>query len=236
MRRIRRDRKGQALVEFVLVFPIAVLLIFAIIVFGLWIFYQQQLTNVAREGARFAANHSSTALCPTSGWRDPQAPPTTYRRFPLSCDGPNNPADSFPWPSMTKQARSYAWGLNPSVVWVNACWSGYAPSGTIINSPQDYSEASGFPRSDQPPIDNLGNPNVFAPCTINRIDPVNNSGALGCGSRMTSAADDPSSDIPGNQVTVYACFQWTPPLSGFLMIPSTITMRAVITEIIQRQQ
>ena len=59
MRRIRRDRKGQALVEFVLVFPIAVLLIFAIIVFGLWIFYQQQLTNVAREGARFAAIHSS---------------------------------------------------------------------------------------------------------------------------------------------------------------------------------
>jgi hypothetical protein len=236
MNRIRRDRKGQALVEFVLVFPIAVLLIFAIIVFGLWIFYQQQLTNVAREGARFAAIHSSTALCPTSGWRDPQAPPTTYRRFPLSCDGPNNPADSFPWPSMTKQARSYAWGLNPSVVWLNACWSGYAPSGTVINSPQDYSEASGFPRSDQPPIDNLGSPNVFAPCTINRIDPVNNSGALGCGIRMTSAADDPSSDIPGNQVTVYACFQWTPPLSGFLMIPSTITMRAVITEIIQRQQ
>jgi hypothetical protein len=37
-------------------------------------------------------------------------------------------------------------------------------------------------------------------------------------------------------VTVYACFQWTPPLSGFLMIPTTITMRGVITEIIQRQQ
>jgi hypothetical protein len=236
MRRIRRDREGQALVEFVLVFPIAVLLIFAIIVFGLWIFYQQQLTNVAREGARFAAIHSSGAICPTSGWRDPQAPPTTYRRFPLSCDGPNNPADSYPWPAMTKQARSYAWGLNPSVVWVNACWSGYAPSGTVINSPQDYSDASGFPRSDQPPIDNVGNPNVFASCTINRIDPVNNSRALGCGSRMTTAADDPSSDIPGNQVTVYACFQWTPPLAGFLMIPSTITMRAVITEIIQRQQ
>jgi hypothetical protein len=236
MRLMRRERRGQALVEFALVFPIALLLIFAIIVFGLWIFYQQQITNVAREAARFAAIHSSTAICPTSGWRDPQAPPTTYRPYPLSCDGPNNPADPYAWPAMTAQARSYAWGLNSNAVWVNACWSGYAPAGTVITSPQDYSAASGFPRSDQPPLDGSGNPNVFAPCTIHRIDPVINTGALGCGKGMTSAADDPSSDIPGNQVTVYACFQWSPPLAGALMIPSTITMRAVITEVIQRQQ
>lgn len=234
---IRRKPLGQALVEFALVFPLASLLIFGIIVFGLYIFYQQQLTNVAREGARYAAIHSSTAICPTSGWRDPQAPPTTYRPYPLSCDGPNNPADPYPWPSLTKHSRSFAWGLNPSSVFVNACWSGYAPSGTVINSPQDYSAASGFPRADQPPLDPAtGNPDVFAPCTINRIDPVNNTGALGCGSGMTTAADDPSSDIPGNQVTIYACFQWTPPLSGLLMIPSTVTMRAVITQVIQRQQ
>lgn len=238
MRLIRREPRGQALVEFALIFPIALLVIFAIIVFGLYIFYQQQLTNVAREAARYAAIHSSTALCPTSSWRDPQAPPTTYRVYPLSCDGPNNPADPYPWPNMTNYARSYAWGLKPSTIWVNACWSGYAPVGTVLNGPQNYSAASGFPRSDQPPVfDSSGNPtNVFAPCTINRIDPVNDSGALGCGSRMTTAADDPSSDIPDNQVTVYACFQWSPPLAGILMIPSTITMRAVITEVIQRQQ
>ncbi len=227
--------RGQALVEFALVFPLASLLIFGIITFGLYIFYQQQLTNVAREGARYAAIHSSTAICPTSGWRDPQAPPTTYRKYPLSCDGPNNPADPYPWPNMTNQSRSFAWGLNPSSIFVNACWSGYAPSGTVINSPQNYSDP-GFPRSDQPPLDGFGNPNVFAPCTINRIDPVNNTGALGCGSRMTTAADDPSSDIPGNQVTVYACFQWSPPFAGLLMIPANVTMRAVITEVIQRQQ
>ncbi len=236
MRLIRRGRRGQALIEFALVFPIVLLVIFGIIVFGLFIFYQQQLTNVAREAARFAAIHSSTALCPTSSWRDPQAPPTTYSVYPLSCDGPNNPADPYPWPKMTRHARSYAWGVNPSTIWVNACWSGYAPAGTVISTPQDYSAASGFPRSDQPPVDAFGNPNVFAPCTINRIDPVNSTATLGCGSRMTTAADDPSSDIPGNQVTVYACFEWSPPLAGLLIMPSTITMRAVITEVIHRQQ
>jgi TadE-like protein len=236
MRLNRRDRRGQALVEFTLVFPMALLVIFGIIVFGLYIFYQQQLTNVAREAARFAAIHSSSALCPTSGWRDPQAPPTTYQLYPFSCDGPNNPRDQYPWPNMTKQARSYAWGLNPGAIWVNACWSGYAPAGTVIAPLQDYSAASGFPRSDQPPVDASGAPNVWAPCTISRIDPVNSAGTLGCGKGMTTAADDPSSDIPGNQVTVYACLQWTPPLSGFLMMPSTITLRAVITEVIQRQQ
>jgi hypothetical protein len=220
------------LVEFALVFPIAVIVILGIIVFGLFVFYQQQLTNVAREAARFAAIHSATAVCPTVGWRHPQAPPTGYPS-PITCDGPGG---TTPWPWMTKQARSYAWGLNPATVQVNACWSGYAPAGTVIGSPPNYSEASGFPRSDQPPVDVLGNPNVFAQCTIDRIDPISDAGALGCRSGMTTTADDPSSAIPGNQVTVYACFQWTPPMGGILMMPSTVTMRAVITEVIQRQQ
>jgi hypothetical protein len=232
MHRVRRKQGGQALVEFALVFPIALLVIVGIIVLGLYVFYQQQLTNVAREAARHAGIHSSTSVCPTASWREPQAPPTTYR---VGCDAPNNPRDAYPWPFMTDAARGYAWGLNPGAIWVNACWSGYAPSGTVINPGQDYSPAS-FPRSDQPPLDAFGNPNVFAQCTINRIDPVNNTSALGCRRAMTSPADDPSSNIPGNQVTVYACFQWTPPLAGFLMVPSSVTMRAVITEVIQRQQ
>jgi hypothetical protein len=227
--------RGQALVEFALIFPIAMVVIVGIIVFGMFVFYQQQLTNVAREAARFAAIHSATSLCPTVGWRDPQAPPTTYP-YPIRCDGPNSAGDPYPWPKMTLQARNNAWGLNPGAVWVNACWSGYAPAGTVIGSPPDYSDGAGFPRSDQPPKDAAGTANVFAQCTINRIDPVNNIGALGCSSGMTTAADDPASSIPGNQVSVYACFQWVPPLAGVLMVPSSVTMRAVITEVIQRQQ
>lgn len=236
MRGVKREQRGQALVEFALVFPVALLVIFGIIVCGLLIFYQQQLTNVAREAARFASIHSSTALCPTSSWRDPQAPPTTYSEYPFHCDGPNRPGDPHSWPEMTKHARAHAWGLDRGAIWVNACWSGYAPYGTLINPGQDYSAANGFPRSDNPPVNSSGNGNVFAPCTIDRVDPENNEGSLGCRSRMTTPADDPASNAPGNQVTLYACFQWTPPLSSFLFMPSTITMRAVVTEVIQRQQ
>ena len=226
-------KAGQALAEFAIVFPVAMLVIFGIIILGLYTFYQQQLTNVAREAARFAAIHSSTSLCPTSSWREPQAPPVTYR---TGCDSPNNPADPYPWPRMTEHARSYAWGLDPDDINVNACWSGYAPAGTVISSFPDYSEAAGFPRSDQPPVDAFGNANVFAQCTIDRVDPITNAASLGCRAGMTSARDDPSSNVPGNQVTVYACFEWRPPLAGALMIPSSVTMRAVITEVIQRQQ
>lgn len=225
----RRRRRGQALVEFALVFPIAMSVIFGIIVFGMWVFYQQQLTNVAREGARFAAIHSSTAICPTSSWRDPQAPMSSYAMKPFNCDGPDNASDSYPWPKMTAHARGYAWGLSPSAVHINACWSGYRRSTSPPSTNAD------FPATED---DGLGGTisNDFIPCTIAGIDPVTNSGTLGCGARMTTAADDPASDVPGNQVTVYACFRWTPPLAGVLVIPSTITMRAVVTEVIHRQQ
>ena len=36
-------------------------------------------------------------------------------------------------------------------------------------------------------------------------------------------------------VTVYTC-QWKPPMAGFVIIPNTITIRAVVTESMQRQQ
>ena len=105
----RRDRcASQALAEFAIVFPIAMVVIVAIIVLGMFVFYQQQITNVAREAARFAGVHSSGAACPTSSWRDPQAPLASYAMKPFNCDGPDNPADSYPWPRMTAHARAFA--------------------------------------------------------------------------------------------------------------------------------
>ena len=221
-------RTGQALTEFALVFPIAMMVIFGILVLGMWVFYQQQLTNVAREAARYAAIHSSTAICPTSSWRDPQAPLSTYTPYPLHCDGPNNPNDSIPWPKMTAHARSFAWGLDPRAIHINACWSGYRPPGASTSTNADF-----------PPMDDSVSPaapNDFIQCTIGGIDPVGDPRSLGCGSRMTSPSDDPASDQPGNQVSVYACFDWAPPMAGVLMIPSSITMKAVVTEVLHRQQ
>jgi hypothetical protein len=230
---------GQGVAEFALVAPIAFMVIFGIISLGLWVFYQQQVTNVAREAARYAAIHSATAPCPTSGWRDPQAPPGSYRLFPLSCDGPANPNDTYPWPKMTDAARQYVWAVSPTAVHVNACWSGYVlPPPTVVlpsSPPYDYSAAGGFPLADHPAVEG-GIDNQFVQCRIGGIDPVNDLHALGCADRMTTPADDPASDVPNNQVTVYACMQWSPPLAGFLLIPSSVTLRAVVTEVIHRQQ
>ncbi len=229
MHRVERSSRGQVLVEFALVVPIATALIFGIISLGLWVFYQQQATNVAREAARYAAIHSSESACPTSSWRDPQAPPQSYRKAPNHCDGPANPNDLYPWPRMTDHARSYVWATDPSEVYVNACWSGYAPS--------DWTPATNadWPATES---DDAGGvvENTYVPCTISGLDPVTQTGALGCGYGMTTLADDSGSDVPGNQVTAYVCFEWTPPMAGFLMIPESVVMRAVVTEVIHDQQ
>jgi hypothetical protein len=37
-------------------------------------------------------------------------------------------------------------------------------------------------------------------------------------------------------VTAYACYVWQPPMAGFLLLPNQVTLRAVVTEAIQRQQ
>ena len=243
--RILKPRsRGQALVEFALVFPVALMTLAALVTLGLWVFYQQMVTNVAREAARYAAIHSSTAICPTSGWRDPEPvnmPSTgSYKVKPFNCDGPDNPNDAQPWPYMSAHARRYVWGTNPNAVNINACWSGHLPPSVNIASYANYSAAAGFPQADYPPIqpDGAGGTQVnqFVPCTIDGWDPVTESTSMGCRSRMTTAGDDPASDIPGNQVTVYACYQWAPPMAGFLFIPSSVTMRAVVTESIHRQQ
>ena len=225
--------RGQAVAEFAVVIPIALLAIFGIISLGLWVFYQQQVTNVAREAARFAAIHSSTAICPTAAWRDPNAPPASYPIYPYHCDGP-----AAGWPNMVAKARSSVWGTSPTGVHVNACWSGYVkPEVDVAAAAGNYSAASGFPIADHPPVE--GDPavaNQFVQCRIGGIDPTTDSGSLGCADGMTTVNDDPASDIPGNRVTAYACFQWSPPLAGFLVIPSSVTMKAVITEVIHRQQ
>jgi len=228
MARIRRSQRsrGQALVEFALVFPLVMLVIFAIIVIGLYVFYQQEITNVGREAARFASIHSSTSACPTASWKDPQAPGFNYPAYPYHCDGPNNPNDAYPWPKMTDYARGGAWGLDSSKVQVNACWSGYVPPGSYPGTLADSPSVN--------PLD--GTPNTFMQCTIGGINPATDAGSLGCTSRMTGTSDDVASDSPGNQVTVYACYIWTPPLAGMLMVPSQVTIRAILTDVIQRQQ
>jgi hypothetical protein len=203
--------RGQALAEFALVFPIFVLVLFGIIVTGLYVFYQQQLTNAAREGARYAALHSSTAQCPTVSHEEPidshPSKPDSY----YACD-----AD--PWPLMTAHARSYVWGIAPTDVEITACWSSYHDSGGA---------------HDALPVAPDGTPNTLVRCTIGGVDPHADQAGLACPAGTTV---DQGSNVPNNQVSVYACMRWQPPMAGVLMMPNEITMRAVITEVIQRQQ
>jgi Flp pilus assembly protein TadG len=54
VRRFRRDRRGQALVEFALVVPLLLIMVMAIIDFGRAWNLHQTITDAAREGARTA--------------------------------------------------------------------------------------------------------------------------------------------------------------------------------------
>jgi hypothetical protein len=219
--RRRRSSRGQALLEFALVFPFFMLILMSIIVLGLYVFYNQQLENAAREAARYAAVHSTGAQCPTVSWVNPGANGIKFR-----CD-----AQEDGWLQMRGAAQSKVWGMPGSAVSIVACWSGFVdPSGNANAQPVT--------------------PNVFTPCTINRIDPRTHADDIACPAPATiqgttdlkADGDDKSAALAyyngthfPTTVTVYACYRWTPPMSGFLFIPQTVTLRAVITEAMQRQ-
>jgi Flp pilus assembly protein TadG len=225
-----RNRPGQSLVEAALVMPLFVMVFFGIVALGIGVFYQQQVTNAAREAARYAAIHSATARCPTTGDYDPASPPQTYPRVttPGGCD-----RKAAGWPFMTAHARELLFGLPRDKVYVAACWSGYrkdTATGAIdAPPPGTYSGGIGTISS------------VFVQCTIGGADPTTTPGAIGCApglptvDQASSMRDSPSTRI-ANSVTAYACYTWTPPLAGFLLIPDSITLRGVVTEPMQRQQ
>ncbi len=214
--------RGQTLVEFALIAPLLFILVGGIIGLGIGVFYQQQLTNAAREGARYAAIHSETSQCPTVSNLEPHGSMLPPDVADYDCDPPN-----LRWPEMTKHARGHVWGLSRSAVHLAACWSGY------------WDGSSGW---DAAPINAVTRtPNEFKPCTIGGVKPGSNPSAIGCPPPLTTAADDQASSLAhssapsANQVTVYACYVWTPPFLGPL-IGSQITLRAVVSEAMQHQK
>jgi Flp pilus assembly protein TadG len=62
IRRAVRRSRGQSLVEFALVFPIAILLLLAVFDAGRAVFLYNGLTNAAREGARLAVVNQDKSL------------------------------------------------------------------------------------------------------------------------------------------------------------------------------
>ena len=233
--RLPSRARGQSLVEFALVAPLFIVLLAAIYTFGIAVFYQQQLTNAAREAARYASIHSATSQCPTTSWIRP-----ALNRLPDDFELDNyetcDPV-SLGWPHMTAHARSKVFGLDRNEVFISACWSGYWD-----NDPEARYDAPAIGGPPEAPV-----PNEFRECTIGGVNPRTDSSDIPCPPPTTIAGanpgdgDDQASNLAfsnartTNQVTVFACYEWTPPfVSAFT--GGTITMRAVITEAMQHQQ
>jgi len=237
--RQRRFSRGQALVEFALILPLFLMVLTGIIVLGVVVFYNQQLSNAAREAARFAAIASATAQCPVVGNLDPVGPnltstdpltghTATYAAPPsyARCDKPSA------WSLMTAFARAQVFGINPNSVQISTCWSGYRTTSQYDTPPPGTYLINGTTVV----IDS-----AWAQCQIGGQDPTLNPDAIPC--QPALATIDKASDmsegqgrIVANRVTAYACLIWTPPMAGFLLMPQTVTLRAVVSEPIQRQQ
>ena len=65
-RRFARQRHGAAVVEFALVAPLFIMLVFGILEYGRMVMVQQVLTNAAREGARAAVLDGATSTSVTA--------------------------------------------------------------------------------------------------------------------------------------------------------------------------
>ena len=221
------------MVELALILPLFLMVLVGIISLGIGVFYQQQVTNAAREAARYAAIHSATAQCPTVP-RLPYEPqgankPLSYVR----CDRPEAG-----WPKMTASAREAVFGLTRSNLQISACWSGYRAGGGTGSwdawVPGTYNFTS-------PAVVVSETENVFAQCTIGGQNPATGSDAIPCtsglgtGDQGSAVSEAPGRPV-GNTVTAYACYVWQPPMAGFLLLPDQVTLRAVVTEAIQRQQ
>jgi Flp pilus assembly protein TadG len=89
---IPRRARGQALVEFAVVIPVFLALLFGILDFGRVIWANNSLAHAAREGARYAIVHggSATTACPVG----PPGPDVVIPTSSTSC----------PYPSPSKQA------------------------------------------------------------------------------------------------------------------------------------
>ena len=224
--KLRGAAQGQTLVELALVLPVLTAVLVGIIGFGIAVFYQHQVTNTSREAARWAAVNSATAQCPTVSWL-----PAEGDRLPSSgsyyeCDPP-----ATGWPVLRERVESVLFGIDKQAVKVAACWSSY----------HQGSAYDAFPGS----VDS-----VWHGCTINGVDPRTATGSVVIGGNpgqpcrgdavppFTIATDDTGSSTPyrANRVTAYACYSWSPPLAGFMGIPTQVTLRAVVTETIQQQQ
>jgi hypothetical protein len=244
------------MVELALVSPVFLMVLLGIVVLGVGVFYQQQISNGGREAARYAVLHSATSQCPTVSNRPPDASLLPAPNSYYECDAPANG-----WPLMRSSMETKLFGMSDTNVRMTACWSGFWTKDT----------SGGWGTYDQLAVDPVtGMANDFRECTVpvygwcpdqsgdstlhtinprTGLDPSCPPGAspkvkVDCSKNFpkTSAANDMASSFAAsdsknaNQVTVVSCYDWAPPAAGFLLIPEHVSLLAVVTEAMEYQQ
>lgn len=104
--------RGQAMVEFAIIFPVFILLLVGMFDFGRVVWVNNTLATAAREAARYAIVHGSKSTCPVG----PAAPNTQIPVASTAC----------PYPSPSRQgikdvAQKWAAGTSASVT-VHVCY------------------------------------------------------------------------------------------------------------------
>lgn len=251
----RASADGQTLVEFALVFPVFLMVLLGIIVLGLGVFYQQQVASASRDAARYAAVHSATSQCPTVSNLEPDGSLLPAPNSYFACDAPANG-----WPLMRAAMMSKLFAVNTAGVRMTACWSGYWTKDTSGNW-SDYDQVAIDPvtharnefRNCTVPVYGWC-PGDTGASTVRTIDPrTSEDPSCGGGGSVVSVdcskdfpktrtTDDMASSFAGsgdansNQVTVFACYDWQPPLAGFLLIPRNVALTAVVNQALEYQQ
>jgi Flp pilus assembly protein TadG len=123
--RDRRHRRGQGLVEFALVLPLFLMIVFGIIDIGRYVYVTNAFNEASREAARFGAVEQWQYACPAS------VPVGTQNRFTCSAAVAIErmaAAPAYSTPTVTCLSR----GDDPSsTVSAAACRAGYLLSVTV---------------------------------------------------------------------------------------------------------
>jgi Flp pilus assembly protein TadG len=131
----RPDRsRGQTLVEFALVLPIFLLLLFAVIDGGRYIYLSSALSNAAREGARLGSveaswKGSADATCGTAG--GPVCPANTTQLLNHIRDAANRQMAPFGSVKDLYLSCDPSSGTPPTGTWTTATCTANTAGGTI---------------------------------------------------------------------------------------------------------
>ncbi|QKE41830.1 MAG: pilus assembly protein [Ferrovum myxofaciens] len=132
------SERGVAAVEFALIFPLMLLLMFGIIEFGTMMYDQIMVTNAAREGARWGSVQSVSLAHPITSCSEVSS---IQGGCPASCSGSGSGSDACTVASnyAANTLISYQGGSNNSpVVTVDFCPSNKCPNGAAIEVTVQY--------------------------------------------------------------------------------------------------